>query len=109
MPVCQFFRHIANHVRFFFGIEVAHHSSKCDPDYVAVVHPGSKVLTHFEPHVVEGVDVFRPQSWRMRAKVDKYRWPVRGDDFQRTGEPGFGKSLPCFSDTLREFVGMHSG
>src|SRR5436190_24068518 len=84
------------------------HAAEGDTDYIAVMKLAAEIVAQLEPQFVDQIDIFRPQPRRMRPQVHEYRWPVRGDDFQREWMPRLRHSFPGPAYAPRKLVRIHS-
>ena len=70
LPLFNFIQNISYHRVALIGSKLLPHSPQGDADDVPVMEFGAGVpLAEFQPHVVNEIDIFRPETRRMRTKV----------------------------------------
>ena len=81
------------------------HSPQSDADDIPMMQFAAEIIAQFEPQIVHEIDIFRPESRRMRTKIHKDRRPIRRDNFQRKRVARFRQASPmpgqCGARVLR--------
>jgi len=77
----ELFNHITQNVRSFAGVKLFVHSPQSNTDDIAMMQLASEIIAKLEPKVVDQIDIFRPEPWRVWTEVDKDGRPVWRNDF----------------------------
>ena len=109
LSVSHLVRQIAESVLSFTAFKVTLEAAQRHSQHVAMMQLRSKALVRQpQPERVQPVHILRPQSRRVRAKIDVGGWPVRRDDFERQRRPRLRQTLPGQADAPRQFVRAHA-
>src|SRR5262245_39792833 len=74
--VLEFISNIGHNAGAFTRMQLFIHAPECDSNHIAMMKIAAERVAEFEPQLVDQIDVFRPQSRRMRTEVDENRRPI---------------------------------
>jgi hypothetical protein len=85
VAVGQLAKDVSNDFRGTLGVQVFFHAAQGDADHVPMMQLGAgALLAELEPETVDEVDIFGPETGRMRAEVEKDDiFLILENDFER--------------------------
>src|ERR1017187_4472935 len=97
---------VVYHFRGAGGIQIGGHAARGDTEHIAVMQFRSETTgAEFEPEAMHHVDVFWPETRRMRAQVEEHHvLLIFEHEFERKGGTRLGELLPILAD-LRALFG----